>query len=268
MATIQTDMNGLEYVLIDGERRYLTCLPPKDDSGFQKFQAGRTIPRGEWREVDNEPYLTAIKDQNGRGACVGHGSVTALEVAINQAGRTKRQLSAWFCYSQINGGMDNGAVVSDALQSLKQTGTCLDSSVKYATYIKSQISQSAYTEAERFKVKEGYQLTTFDELASAIQLGFTISFGICIGGRFSPNSDGIIPQWNGQNTGGHCMAGLGLKQINGKWYVKVANSWGTNWGKGGWCFMDESYFTGQRYGLDAFAIEAAAHDPQDPGLTV
>jgi len=44
-------------------------------------------------------------------------------------------------------------------------------------------------------------------------------------------------------VGRHAMLGVGLTQIDNKWYVKVQNSRGVNWGNSGYCYMPIQYIT-------------------------
>jgi C1A family cysteine protease len=92
-------------------------------------------------------------------------------------------------------------------------------------------------------------------------LGRPVSFGIEIGNRFEPDGQGIIPDQSGRG-GGHCMCAVGLKQIGSRWYLKVQNSWSTQWGLAGYCFMPESYFQGG----DNWAVITNADDPLDPNV--
>jgi hypothetical protein len=261
---------GLSYVDVLGDRRLMGCLPPKEND-LPRFSAGpkmAVIPRSQWKPHDLTPYFAGIDDQNGHGACVGFGSEGAANTSKGVAGGVKRKLSPWFVYAGINGGSDSGAVVSDACTFMRDVGTCLDETVPDKAWHKRMIPREAYEEAKRFRIHQAYGCDTFDEIVSAILLNFSVSFGISIGNRFTPNANGILPDWDGRNVGGHCMQALGVVLINGKWYLKVPNSWSTRWGLNGFCFMPESYFSGQRYGVDAWALQSLASDPMEPGVAV
>lgn len=62
----------------------------------------------------------------------------------------------------------------------------------------------------------------------------------------SVKNDGIISCPDTQIercVGRHAMLGVGLTQIDNKWYVKVQNSRGVNWGNNGYCYMPIQYIT-------------------------
>lgn len=259
---------GREFVEHSGGRHAMGCRPPHAESGLPKFAAApgaRIIPQSDWVDTDLEQWLGPVKDQNGYSACVGHGCTSAIEGALHMSGHDRVQLSAWLTYACVDGGRDEGAVVSDCLKTLKEFGTCLDATVKYGTFVKSKIPQSAWDEAKRFRLFEGYALDSFDAICSAIQLGFFVPFGTLIGYRFEPDASGVIPPWSGR-TGGHCMCAVGVKKIVGEWHVKVRNSWSEKWGVSGCCYMPQSYFDGQPWPTDAFAIQSTYLDPQWPGI--
>jgi hypothetical protein len=251
--------NGLPYVEQGGHRRILACLAPTRSYAFPRF-ASPILPRDQWKECSLRSLGAKILDQNGHGSCVGHGSCSAFTYAWRYRNASPHDFSACFLYGNINGGSDNGAVVGDALESLQSTGICLESEVPENDIFSRDFPRSSYDTAKRFKIEQAYHIETFDEIATAVQLGFAVSIGVEIGQAFEPDGQGVLPELSG-GGGGHCMCVLGLKSINGRWYLEVQNSWGASWGAGGFCWMPESYFRGQ---TDHWAVQACAEDPQEP----
>ncbi len=255
-----THDNGLPYVEDgSGHRRILGCLKPTRKYGAPLWKDVRAVlPRNAWQECSMISLGVPTLDQDGISGCVGWGSTGAFWEAWNASGGTPHEFSPSFLYAQINGGSDNGAMVGDAIEALTKTGICLSSEVPDDMIYTREIPKSAYDTAARFKVKSWIQCATFDEMATAVQLRKPVSFGVEIGNAFEPNSQGVIPDQRG-GGGGHCMRASGLKQINGKWYLEVRNSWGVRFGLGGTCYMPESYFDE----TDNWAIEVELDDPQE-----
>ncbi len=250
----------------DGQVRLLGCLPPKPDfGGLPKFAASNAVlPRDQWQDVDLSPLAGSVWDQGQHGSCVGHGSTKAFEIAFRMGGGTVPDsgFSPTSLYALVNGGRDQGAIVSDAMDALLQKGVCTMAECPESIIYSSRIPASANATRQRFRVADAYHCSTFDEIGSALQLGFPVSFGITLHGAFNNlNSEGVAGIGWGV-LGGHCMCGYGTKKLkDGSWAIRVRNSWGPKWGLGGDCLLIENHFGSD---CDAFAIRADIRDPQDP----
>ena len=251
-----------------GNARKMGCLPPTKEktARFKAFaQANPIIPRSAWKEVDLSALLGDVWDQGNHGSCTGHGCGKAMEAALRIMGITipPGGLSPTSLYSQVNDGIDEGAIVSDCLTALVQTGIGLMSDVPESKIFERQISADAKAKYSRFRALGAYHCNSFDAMVTALQLGFPVAFGISLVAAFMRDvpSSGIVP-FSGMFVGGHCMMSYGCTQVDGKWYLRVQNSWGPKWGLGGRCLMGEEHFQGND--LDAFAIQSTNPDPQDP----
>lgn len=264
-------MSSLPFIVSGGHKRYLACLPPRADfGGLPKFTAApgaRIIPRSQWKPIDRRWLFTKayILDQNGHGSCVGNGSAGALRKARWLAGQADIELSPAALYAQINGGSDNGAVISDALTALQQTGTCRYTMVGEEPIYLRQLPAGWQEDAARFRIAQAYHCQTFDAIASAIQLGFMVVYGIMVGANFEHfdryGVAGVSP-----GPGNHCMHADGMVPLpDGRWVLDDSNSWGPDWGpsQDGRCYLCEDHF-GHGDQFDAFAIVSATEDPNDP----
>lgn len=260
---IQLDDIG-EFVVVGGQKRYLTAkrTPAAKMRAFRAWDADwPVIPQSEWRDFTMADLaLPRILDQDGRGACVGHGACGAFELAWRFNLRQHLEFCPWFIYGNINGGRDAGAFVGDSLTSMQKQGVSLWGTIPYSEYRSSRFPAKAYEEAKRFKPEMVYWTKTFEDIGSAAQRGHPVVFGCEIGNAFNPDSRGVIPAQRG-GGGGHCMFVAGVRKIDGQWYLHIINSWGTSWGLNGTCYMPKSYFTDLS---DAYAIATPALDPQDP----
>jgi hypothetical protein len=240
----------------NGTWRALGCLPPHSDfGGLPKFSSSQpTIPRSEWKDFDLSGYDAPILNQGSHGSCVGHGAVTAFWRLWLMQNLPPQQFSACFTYGLINGGRDSGAVISDALTSMTNDGVGLLSDVPEGMVYRSQFPAAAFTNAKRFKVRAAHHCQNFDEICSALLLGFPVVYGVYVGGSFGNlDSEGVAPAWPNR-VGNHCLSGKALKKLSsGDWGVRTQNSWGASWGQQGNCYLVERHFTGTD--PDAFAIE-------------
>lgn len=264
-------MSGLPYVVSGGHKRFLACLPAKEDfGGLPKFLAapGATlIPRSEWKPVNNRWRFDAsfILDQNGHGSCVGNGSAAALRKVRILAGQPDVKLSPACLYAQINNGVDQGAVISDALTALQQTGTCRFDLVGQDPVYLPQLPAGWEQDAQRFTIRQAYHCANYDEIGSAIQLGYVVVYGIMVGNSFT-NFDKYGVAGHARGPGNHCMHADGMTPLaDGRWALDNCNSWASSFGpwNNGRCYLDEDHF-GHGDVPDAFAIEFGSEDPQNP----
>jgi hypothetical protein len=92
--------------------------------------------------------------------------------------------------------------------------------------------------------------------------------GIYVGDNF-PNLDanGVAPLPAG-GGGGHCLLGCGLKKSSQYgWLIKVQNSWSSEFGMNGYCYIHQGHFRMMQ--PDAFAIQqVATQDDNIPVVTL
>lgn len=198
--------------------------------------------------------------------CVGHGTCSGMEMCWLQSGKQLVEFNPFFVYGLINGGRDQGAQISDALLALQQYGICPKGDLPPGVMFQNQFPQQAFTDAKRFRLQQAYHCATFEEICSAISLGFVTPLGIYVGQNFPQvDAEGVAPLPN-RGGGGHCILGCGLKKSSRYgWIIKIQNSWGLNFGMSGYCYIRKEHF--QSMQPDAFAIQTIMDDPQtnDPG---
>jgi len=255
-------------ITIDGRQYFLGCKPRLLHPGSVYPVLGQDpnrrdiqlIPRNQWAEIDCSHLVPEILDQDGQGACNAFASVQTLHVLRNQAGLPYVKLSAGNLYGRINGGVDAGSILSDAIQTLEKEGVCTAATVPELQWRQRNWPSTWKEEAKKFRILEAWDCPSFDHLASALLLGFPVNLGIMVGRNFTPQEDGWLPDYRG-GGGGHAMCGVGLlyhRQRN-TWGIKVANSWGREWGQGGFAIVPESYFKPLLF-TDAWAVRGCV-DP-------
>jgi hypothetical protein len=226
------------------------------------------IPRSEIKPVDLWVHDPQIWNQNPHSSCSGHGAVATFSGAYHLGGAPPKRFSPTYVYGNIiadkNRG-DNGARLDETLKEVTQRGVCTEDLVGRGAIYRRQWANRAAAdqEAELFKGAEWLNVRTFDEILTLHQLGFFVSFGISLGRNFNPGSDGVVPRRSG-GGGGHAMAAGGVRIVGGRHLLIVKNSWGPSFGNGGFCYMDESYFTEgdmAAYG-GVWAIRVATNDPK------
>lgn len=258
-----------------GEVRVLAALRPRPNYGaLPRWRDVKPIvPRSSWQRRDYSNFQCPLLDQRQTSSCVGHGADTGFTRAWLMAGHPLVRFSACYIYGKINGGQDQGAVVSDAMTQLMTGGVCLETTVPEGMIYARDFPPNADAEAANYKILDAYHVGTFDEIASAIMMGYTVVDGIVVGDNFSDlDRFGVPPIVPTGQPGGHCTECHGLIQLPGgvlagQWGIEKQNSWGYGWANGGMFVIGEPHYqvAAQAMGLiDAFAIRAVGDVPADP----
>lgn len=259
-------VSTLDVIDAAGEARRLGHLAstPTKAALFEPWATSNPVlPESSWREFDIWPAEVKIKDQDGKGACNPHAATLGLELLRWLQGASFVELSPWLVYADLCGGWDQGSSIADALKYLEAKGTCPFDAVPYATINPKRVPAAARESAARFKVEAGAMLGSPEELMSAVQLLRPVNFSVCVGSRFNTLDAEGVPGL-GTGTDNHAVtAAFGAKRsAKWGWCVKMANSWTTQWGWKGFCWVPlKALF--RNYAFEAYAISAASADPLD-----
>lgn len=272
---------GGEYVDDGGNRRLLSARSDAVKfAGLPKYSEHYPVfPVSEWRDINRANIFGGkdwIEDQLQHGSCVGNGWVGALRRARVAMGMKDVRLSAPHLYSQINGGRDEGAVISDGIGALKKTGVCTFDLVPekpgYPIYTK-QMPPTANEEAKDYRIDGeigAYRCDSWAETCSALQTGlFFPVYGVMVGKNFEKfDAAGVAGHDHG--PGNHCMFAEGMKKItlNGKskWVLDNVNSWGFSWGPfhNGHTYLDEMHLFGNGDQPDVCVIRLPTRRAAEP----
>lgn len=264
---IYTDPDsGLDAINIDGVPRLLAKLPPAPERRalMARFRDRAPIlPKNEWREVNRRDAFgdAYILDQKNHGSCVGFASAGALMRSRAIQGGDFVRLSGAFTYSLINGGRDAGSMISDSLETLMKVGTCTEAEAPWTAIYPNRYPPTARETAKRFRILEAYRVDDFEELMTAIQLGFIGVGAVHVGGRFARlNADGICGFDPG--PGNHAVAFDGAHLLpSGEWTIDMPNSWGIVFGQRGRGYVTQAHIDNVQQ--DCYAMRAATFDPDD-----
>jgi transcription initiation factor IIF auxiliary subunit len=201
---------------------------------------------------DGTPLLPTPRDQGQQGSCVGWATAFAIktyEEVIDQSW----SLDTWdhvfspaFVYNQLNGGIDKGVSIRDALELLKNVGSARWSSMPYNERdFTTRPPSQAFTEAASFRIKDYYRLNSFGELRSALQQRIPILIEAFTDSKFSSGQYQVFTE-DLRRTGlsfvqpnaphvHHAMVIVGYDDQRNAFLLM--NSWGDQWGAGGYCWV-------------------------------
>ncbi len=252
-----------ETVTIRGRTWKLAALPRRSRPGenvmFKPFaQVVGRIPRDKWKQVTIERHVQRIMDQNGYGSCGAEAACQAVEVCRDFGGLPAMPLSAGVLYRFSGGGGDNGSSLEDNLRYLVSQGTTDETTVPHLEMNPRKWPSNWKENAKRYRVLEAFDCETFDDMASALQLGFPVVTAIDVGGNFDTAADGWVPA-AGRGGGGHALCAVGLyRDEKHGWGLKLVNSWRADWGDKGFGIVPESYWSRNGYS-DSWAVRVVVH---------
>jgi len=193
---------------------------------------------------------TKIKSQGRAGSCVAMSLSTAMDIfKAKQIGVTYESYSVSYIYG--NGGLPNeqGMYFKDAIVNCCTLGSprweLVESNfnsklIEESKYIYNNSDSYAKNNAV-LQAFDGYRNVDFydtEGVASAIRNYGYFMFNFKIPNNFySIGSDGIVPQPNSYSGVSHSIALIGLTTKNGKAHWIAHNSWGTDWGANGLCYI-------------------------------
>lgn len=201
-------------------------------------------------QIDLSSNFPQVGYQGHQQSCVGWSTAYALK-SYQERLETGWGLSQWghlfspaFIYHQINGGLDKGARISDALDLIVNKGAATQSTMPYSdTDYLSAPSAAAFSEAANYKAKSWSKVPGKDAIKAQLANKRPVVVGITVYGSFETLT-GANPVYNsatGGVKGGHAVTIVGYDDAKYGGAFKVINSWGTIWGDNGYFWLPYSF---------------------------
>jgi C1A family cysteine protease len=202
-------------------------------------------------KIDLRAKCSPVVDQLDIGSCtsfaVGKGLREYLQV---KNGERKVALSPLFLYFEtrkLRGttNIDSGATITDAMTALSTAGIAPESTWSYMPELFDQKPPAAaYKAAPEFKCTTGVQLAGLEDVKKALAKGQPVAFGMKVYNTFrdiGKTGKMELPQNGDILVGGHAVCAVGYD--NKRQALIVRNSWGSEWGDGGYFYMPYGYVT-------------------------
>lgn len=206
-------------------------------------------PPAEW----DPRHWFDIESQGNIGSCQGNAMASAVEHAYMLKYGPEIQLSRFWSYvtSQEEDGIsgDQGSTLDGGGRAVAKVGICKESSFPYPRSYQEGMSfyrsnrSRLLEEAAQFKLKGEVPIATWDDavaylksLAGSIQTGIMWGSSMDRGWEITSYSPG---------SGGHSTLIPGFLKVE-SWEdgigLLMKNSWGTGWGREGWCLINKRAF--------------------------
>ena len=200
--------------------------------------------------VDLRKLFMAVRNQGGRGTCVGHACAAVAEAMSAKKHGRRANFSPQFVYyqsKQLDGlPNDDGTFAATAMPTIVAAGVCAERYWPYepdfrpADLTHGAPSALARKDALRHVIGQAVHVDERDTAAiqSHLDEGFPVEISVPVYRNWSQNPTtsltGVIPMPLPQSPldGGHamCIVGYGYDtDIAGGWYFVLRNSWGKQW---------------------------------------
>lgn len=220
-------------------------------------------------------HSSRIEDQGDLSSCTGSALTSAYETMVNiKLPKHRGELSRLFVYyneRDMEGSItrDEGATLRSGIKTLKRNGVCLESYWPYLDSLWSKQPTSRAYENAQYRIIDNYErLQLLDDMRYCLYQLKPFVFGIPI---FEDTQPEPLNEWTFAETGDrllgyHAMVCMGYDDRKSRFLVK--NSWGTDWGLGGWCYVDYEFM--RREALDCWTFDILVRDelPQPEAFNV
>ncbi len=206
-------------------------------------------------KVDLRRYMTTVEDQGQIGSCTANATAGAYEYLLNRnQGVSNYDVSRLFLYYNTRAirhqeNQDAGGIICDVLETLNKDGICNEKTWPYVeNRFRQKPNAQSYEEALKNKIsKYACVPNDLDTWKSALAEGYPIIFGITIFPSFQNPRNGKIsmPKRGERPDGGHAMCCVGYSDPDRVFIVR--NSWGHQWGDGGYCYIPYDYMMNSEY---------------------
>ena len=242
------------------------CQRDHHDPEHTQYQASQWEPEDLPGFVDLRPHLTPIEDQGDVGSCTANALAGALEYLEKRTNGHDGRVSRLFIYwneRDFEGktSEDHGAALSDGIKALKEDGACTEHTWKYDKHLVfKKPHDDAYDEASAHTIDEAHRVKIdLHDMRHCLAEGYPFVFGLQIYDAFQKDgAHGKVrtpdPDTH-QHCGGHAMLCVGYSDQDQMFLVR--NSWGPDWGHGGYCYVPYDYLTNPDYCHDAWTIRRA-----------
>ncbi|MFD0697762.1 C1 family peptidase [Paenibacillus sp. GCM10027628] len=207
------------------------------------------------KKVDLRSTMPPIVNQGELGSCTANAIASGLREYLLIQGHEKwTALSRLFLYwheRQLEGHIeeDSGAYIRDGMKVLQKIGVCPEEDYPYVvSHFRDTPSQIAEKDAANYKISEYHRIPDLYALKAALAESSPVVIGMMIYESFeSPEvtQTGKIPvpkKSKERVLGGHALLAVGYVDSGKAGYVIVRNSWGTEWGDQGYCYIPYKMF--------------------------
>lgn len=240
--------------------------PPGTRSTKQLFGAARPGGPG---SADLSGYVDQIRDQAQTQRCVGAGRARVLHIqaqvqkfsAPNPSGVPYPSEQGIYSLGREEEAADGQQPLTDtgSIPALADQALCRDIGVPLErdfnpadSDIDQRVPVDVLARALAIKMTGYFVIDSdpthrVDDVCQALTNRHALTICIQVGDEYeSCHSEQPVVAAQGRTYGGHCIALVGWRVVNGRRQFLNPGSWGYGWGFGGWAWLDESVISDPR----------------------
>ncbi|NER32524.1 MAG: C1 family peptidase [Oscillatoria sp. SIO1A7] len=236
--------------------------PDKEDPNDKKYAADRYSSEELPSRVDLRQHMSAVEDQGEVGSCTANAMAGAYEYLAKRTLGYSGDVSRLFVYYNARAleaehKKDVGTSLRNCIQVLRVMGTCAEEIWPYdPETLNERPSSEAYEDAARFLIEDAQRINIdLDAMKHCLAEGYPFAFGLVLFESFMKSRQGRIPMpdlENEQFLGGHAMLCVGYSDQSQVFVAR--NSWGSDWGDKGYCYIPYDYIANPQYCADCWTI--------------
>jgi C1A family cysteine protease len=217
------------------------------------------------KEVDRTTECPEIYDQRSLGSCTANAINGLFQFNLIKHGFESFIPSRLFLYfnERRDEGCiaeDSGAMIRTGMKSINKDGVCHETTWPYVeSKFKNKPTIKAYIEAKGHQsISYSRVPQTLIDMKSCLAEGFPFVFGFQVFNSMMTKqvaTTGKVPMPDPQDVpqGGHAVMAVGYSDSKGCFIVR--NSWGYNWGIGGYFYLPYEYLTNKELSSDFWTIK-------------
>lgn len=212
--------------------------------------------------VDLREWASLVEDQSQLGSCSSNAVTNAYELLVKKERPDFFvELSRLFVYYNTRLledtlGTDAGATLRGSMQAAEKFGLCKESLWPYnINNFDVKPPKECYQDAKQRTIKNYQRISNVGDMLDALNNERPVVFGIDIFESFiylnKSESTVYVPMYKSQSLGAHAMSTEGYDLSKGVFLAK--NSFGTDWGDEGYCWIPFEYIS--LYGFDMWVFD-------------
>jgi len=225
---------------------WIPDIPDQRDYLYKLIRPRLKLPS----KIDLRSKCSPVENQGQLGSCTANALAGHLQFLEEISGGPYADVSRLFIYyneraveGTINS--DSGAMIRDGIKVLAKFGVCAELSWPYdISQFTRKPTTTCYKQALKHRISSYHRLETLDDCFNCLAEGYPFVFGFTVYESFESlkvAKTGVapMPKKSERALGGHAVMAAGYDQKSKRFIVR--NSWGAEWGQGGYFTMPYAY---------------------------